>query len=152
MSEVQDAWIERVLGVRLAASRTGYVVRLASAMIEWNQMRVTVGQELRRLQEAILDAHEGEDDFDEIEDNVTVIDDVLAALDDRLIDKLDDLRGARDDIEKAKIAQEARRVLDGCRAYLASDPLINDIDDNGYVPLAIRPLIASTLERVAAAI
>ena len=46
-------------------------------MIEWNKMRSAVGQEVRNLQAAILSAHQGEDDYDEIEDNVSVVEEIV---------------------------------------------------------------------------
>ena len=160
LAALRKAWIERVLAIRIgdergvdtASGNESAVVRLAKAMIAWNEMRVQVGREVSKLQAAILEAHEGEDDYDDIDDNIGNLDDILEHLDDRLIDKLNDMRAATSEAEKAKLLQEARGVLQGYRAYLASDPLVNDIDDNGYIKLEVKPLIASTLESVAAAL
>jgi hypothetical protein len=154
----QRAWVSRVLGFEFAAAGTsstsrraegdGAVVRMAQAMLTWSSTRSYVGQELQKLEAAILAAHRDDEDFDDIEDGVENVEVILDKLDGRLLDKLDELRGSTDAAAKAKISQEARGIVRDYQAYVASDPLMNDIDDNGYLPLDIRSKVQDALNGV----
>lgn len=159
-TDAQLEWVARVLSFSPgseARSSTdsrpqGAAVRLAQGMILWNTTRSHIGQQLKALQDAILAATTNEPDFDEIKTNIGSLEQILEVLDDRLSDKLNALRGTEDAQQKAKLSQEARAIVAEYQTYAAQDPLMNDIDDNGFVPLDIRARVSTTLVQVLAAI
>jgi hypothetical protein len=179
MAEGQDtraAWVQRVLGVGMpappgavagqaqgaspaattapppAGGGEGAVVRLGKGMLVWNSTRSYVAQQIKVLQDAIIAQSTDEPDFNEIKASLVKLEVLLEVLDDRLIGKMDALRGTTDPAAKAKLAEEARDIVREYQAYVASDPLVNEIDDNGFLPLDIRPKVTASLQAVLATI
>jgi hypothetical protein len=127
----------------------GAAVRLAKGLLLWNGTRSFVKQELTKLEAAIVAQSIGEADADAIRDNVGSLSDaVLDALDDRLTDRLNALRGTADPAEKRAISGEAREIVAGYQRFVAESELMNDLDDNGVLPLAIRPRLTTVLDAV----
>jgi hypothetical protein len=148
-------WVERVLGYRFAprASRPdGAAVRLAVGMVEWNQTRSYVNQQIKRLQSAIASEMRDEPDIGDITANLGNLEDLLEVLDDSLGVKLGELRGTMDVAKKAVLSQEAKGIVARFQKYVAEDGLMNEIDDNGFIPLDIKPRVAAALDSVLATI
>jgi hypothetical protein len=153
-TQAQSEWIARVLGVGLTDASAGpdpggAAVRLAKGMILWNQTRSYVSQQIKRLQDAILAQAENEPDYEDIAGNIGNLEDVLEVLDDRLTDKLNALRDTTDPTQKQALSEQARDVVLEYQSAIEANELINDIDDNGFVPLDIKPRVAATLDEVA---
>jgi hypothetical protein len=158
----QDAWVARVLGVRLgarapAAGRTetadaktpgGAAVRVAKGLLLWNATRSRLEQQLKQLQQAILDQSKDEADYDDIKANVGAVEVVLERLDDRLSAKLDQLKATTDAGEKVRLSEEARQVVTDYQGYVASDPLMQDLDDNGFIPMDSKAKIEAALAAI----
>lgn len=130
------------------AGGDGAVVRVAKGLLLWNATRGYVDQQVKKLQQAILEQSENEDDFDDIKANLGNLDEVLERLDDRLTVKLDQLRGTTDPQAKAQITAEARQVVTEYQQYVATDELMADIDDNGFIPLDVKAKVTAALEGV----
>ena len=131
-----------------SAPTDGAAVRVAKGLLVWNSTRSYVGQQVKTLQQAILDQSNGEPDFDEIRDNVGRIDELLELLDDRLSEKLDALRGATDPGEKSALTDQARQIVIEYQSLVAEDPLMADIDDNGFIPLDVKAKVTAALDAV----
>ena len=126
----------------------GAAVRVAKGLLLWNGTRTHVDQQLKKLTAAIIADSEDEPDFEAIKANAGAVHVILDRLDDRLSEKLDALRGTTDPAAKVAITREARDIAIGYQAYVANDPLMNDIDDNGFIPLDIRPRLTATLDAI----
>lgn len=123
-------------------------VRLAKGLLVWNQTRSYVGQQIAKLQAAILTGMKDEPDFEDIKANIGNLEELLETLDDSLSDQLSLLRGAADPAKKAVLSDEARAIVARFQKYVAEDDLMNDIDDNGFIPLDIKPKVTAALAAV----
>jgi hypothetical protein len=127
----------------------GAAVRLAKGLLLWNGTRSYVKQELTKLEAAIIAQSANEADADEIKQRVGEVSDaILDTLDDRLTDKLNELRGTTDLAEKRAISEDARQIVASYQQFIAEDDLMKDIDDNGVLPLDIRPRLTTVLHAV----
>jgi hypothetical protein len=148
-------WVERVLGYRFADSPSrpdGAAVRLAHGLLEWNQTRGYVSQQITRLQQAIASEMRDEPDIADITANLGNLGELLEVLDDSLGVKLGELHGTADPTKKAALSQEAKGIVARFQKYVAEDGLMNEIDDNGFIPLDIKPRVAAALTSVLATI
>ncbi len=154
MSASLDArreWVERVLAYRFPSVQgrpNGAAVRLAKSLLLWNNTRSHVSQQIKTLQQAIRTQAADEPDFDDIDANLGNLEELLEVLDDRLTAKLNELRATSDPEEKRKLTAEARSIVTGYQKYVAEDGLVNDIDDNGFVPLDIKAKVTESLHAV----
>jgi hypothetical protein len=148
-SEEQRGWVQRVLGLGMGQSEQaaieGAAVRLAKGMLLWNQTRGYVAEQIKALQSAILKQTAGEPDFAEIRDNLGSLEEILEVLDDRLTLKLNEMRASTDAAAKRQLSVEARVIVAQYQAYVEEDELMNDIDQNGFIPLDIKPKVTATL-------
>jgi hypothetical protein len=148
-SEEQRGWVQRVLGLGMGQSEQaaieGAAVRLAKGMLLWNQTRGYVAEQIKALQSAILKQTAGEPDFAEIRDNLGNLEEILEVLDDRLTLKLNEMRASTDTAAKRQLSAEARVIVAQYQAYVEEDELMNDIDQNGFIPLDIKPKVTATL-------
>ncbi len=162
-ASVRREWIERVLSVQFAAPSVtgqsiqsgaqgqapkGAVVRLAQALLEWNNTRSYVGQQVKALQDTILEATSAQPEFDTIKANIGNLEALLETLDDSLTAKLNELRSADEGAAKTKLSNEARDIVAKFQKFTADDPLMNAIDDNGFLPLDIKPRVVASLDEV----
>jgi hypothetical protein len=158
MSGNQDPrreWVQRVLGYRFEPPRggpEGAAIRVAKGLLLWNNTRSHVARQIKVLQQAIRTQAAGEPDFSEIDASLGNLDELLEKLDDRLTVKLGELRATSDLTAKQKLSDEARDIVADYQKYVAEDGLVNEIDDNGFVPLDIKPTVDATLRAVLATI
>jgi hypothetical protein len=134
-------------GAASGPTDSGAAVRVAKGLLVWNSTRTYVGQQIKKLEQAIIAQSVGEPDFDEIKANLGELDVVLEKLDDQLSNKLDELRGAQPEA-KAALSEAARTVVTDYQAFIANDPLMQDIDDNGFIPLDINAKVTAALDAV----
>ena len=127
-------------------------IRLAEALITWNRARLYVGQQVTVLQREIVAQTQDEDDAAEIASNVGMLDRLMDVLDDSLSDKLSEIRAAADPAQKAALANQAKSIVASFQQRVASDRLINIIDDNGFIPMDIKPTVTAALADVMASI
>ena len=127
-------------------------IRLAEALITWNRARSYVGQQVTVLQREIVAQTQDEDDAEEIASNVGMLDRLMDVLDDSLSDKLSEIRAAADPAQKAALSNQAKSIVASFQQRVASDRLINIIDDNGFIPMDIKPTVTAALADVMASI
>jgi len=149
----QLAWVQRVLGCTLLQPPVeqrseGPGIRLAKGLMIWNSTRSYVANRVADLQTAILLESQDEPDYPEIVDNIGKLDAVLEGLDDSLSEALGELQAASDPDKKASLSETARQIVLRFQKFSATDALINDIDDNGFLPLDIKPRIDQALATV----
>jgi hypothetical protein len=152
-TEAQRAWVERVLGFDFgSAARSEPRVGVANtafmkARLEWDATRKRVQGELQKLEQAVLAECAEELDFDVIKSNSKLLYTVLDHLDTQLIDKLDEALNA-DGEARLQAAKQARGIIGSYLDYVARDELLRDVDDNGFVDIAIAASVTQTLQTI----
>jgi hypothetical protein len=148
----QKAWVVRVLGVPFPGIAAGGTrteapgIRLAKGLLLWNETRGFVARQIDTLQQAIIKDMQDDPDYDEILAGLSNLDVVMEHLDDRLTQKLGEMQTESDPGEKNKLTMQARGIVTDMQAYVASDSLMAEIDDNGFVPLTIKSRVEQTLK------
>lgn len=132
-----------------ASAKAVSQVAFTQSRLAWDQTRKFVQGELRKLESAILAESTEEEDYDAIQNGSKQLYEVLDVLDERLIDKLDEALNADGDARRA-LHGEAREIIDDYLDYVNTDPLMQDIDDSGFVALQIRSTLTSRLQKMAA--
>lgn len=145
---LRNDWVKRVLGVSPNGTppdpQAG--VRLTRALMTWNAARMQVGQQIDRLQKAILAASSQEAEYPDILAHIGNLDAVMDRLDDSLSAKLSELRTTPDPAAKAALAEQARKKVRALQSYVATDELLADIDgNNGFLALDIKASLSRAL-------
>jgi len=153
-------WVERVLGVRFSDAAPDMAkateptrpqsasTRLHQGLLVWNNTRSYVGQQITKLQQAIVADMRDEPDIKDIVANISTLEEPIDKLDDSLSDKLSALRATTDPAEQAALSNDARAIVALFQKYVAEDGLMNEIDDNGFIPLDIKPKVTAALAAV----
>jgi hypothetical protein len=131
------------------AAATGAKVVFQQTRLAWDSTRKQVQAELRKLEEAILAQSQDQPDLQVIAEGTKNLYKILDHLDERLIDKLDDALSAASPDERNGFHQEARKIVDEYLDYLKGEELFDDIDDNGFVPVAIASTLNASLGTMA---
>ena len=128
------------------APRPGSLVAYRKAMLAWRDARLQARAELAKLEVAILDQYEQDEDFPELLDTVGRVYDILASgnLDGRLLDTLDDALNASGP-ERIKLQQECQRLVKDYLRILDSNELVAAIDHNPFVSIKVRGPLAKAL-------
>jgi hypothetical protein len=133
----------------LPAAATGVsLVALQKARLDWDTTRKAVRQELKQLEQAILEACSEEPDFAEIKANTKNLYVMLDTLDNRLGDTLDEALNAEPPEVRAAKQTEAVKIAEDYLEYVHDDDLLNDIDDNGITRVRIRTRLMATLHEI----
>lgn len=121
-------------------------VAFAKSRLAWIAARKKMEGEIEKLRGEIVAAFEDDGEGPELDklyrDRVAP---VLQTLDDSLADKLDEAANAADPAQHQKLVEEAKGIIKGYSDFLASEPLIADLDDNPFVPLSIKATMTATL-------
>lgn len=127
-------------------------VAYGKARLAWLQARTVARNEIDRLAKKILEDCRGEADFAEIEAGCENLYDILDELDQRLADELDAALNAVSEGERQHLHAQARNTLDEYRAHLDRDELLNEIDDNAFVPVKVRQTMGAALTAIGKAL
>ncbi|MBQ0946238.1 hypothetical protein KAK07_23060 [Ideonella sp. 4Y16] len=148
--------VEAWLGTA-AASAGGGLVALQQSRLALDGLRQRVSDQLDALEQAVIEqvrAHnadaDNEDEFDEAELTAGLrrLHTLLDRLDTRLIDKLDEALSASG-ADRQQRHREAQAIVTEYRSFVGSDPLIAQIDANGFLDTAIRREAEQTLTQLA---
>ena len=82
----------------------------------------------------------------------TTVEPSLAQLNTTLSDKLDELDKATEANAHAKLLGEVRQIISTFQQHAASDPVISQLDNNPFVPVAIGKTITATLSALSSAL
>jgi hypothetical protein len=130
----------------------GAKVTYAKSRLAWLAARKKVESDINTLEAEIVATYEDEGVGQELASAYTSwVGPVLSALDDRLADALDAAANAADAEEREKLVADAKKLIAEYTAFL-NDPRIAELDDNPFLPLAIRSTVGGTLSTLAKAI
>lgn len=120
--------------------------------LAWVATRAKVQAELKKLEAAILDRYKGQTVRPAVAKSVRQLDRVLRVFDESLNDKLDGALNASDPAEKQRWHAEARAEIERYQRFLATDPLVQELDGNPFMPVTVRSTLDKTLSTLAAKI
>jgi hypothetical protein len=136
-----------------AAAAKPAAPHITKARVAWVATRQKVEKDLGGLHDAFASAFKGHDkEADLVKAFRSRVDTVLDTLDEKLSHKLDDLNNATDSAQRAKLVQEAQRILGDYEKHVASDQTIAALDSNPFVPLSIQKTMNATLAALSKAI
>lgn len=158
--------LEKLLGVPLPGSAspapatpgTGAPPKLATTVVYnqsrlvWTATRGGIQSELKKLEQEILDSYRGQPIEGEVRQAVRKLDRVLDLFDESLIANLDKVAESTDVAAKERWHGEARSTIARYQKFLATDPLVKELDGNPFVPLTVQAKLTSTLATLAAKI
>jgi hypothetical protein len=121
------------------------MVAFTRTRLAWDGTRKKVQEELRKLEREILARCQAFPDAVSIAEGAKTLYNILDYLDERLIDKLDEALNATTPQERIRLHDEARNIVQEYRDYVNSEALFEDIDDNGFVPVAITSTLNASL-------
>lgn len=120
--------------------------------LAWVATRSKVKAELDKLEKSILAHYQGNEVLPNVVRSVRKLDSVLEMFDESLTDQLDKALNATDAAEKARCHDEARQVIARYQGYLASDPFVQELDGNPFIPISVRSTLDTTLKTLASKI
>jgi hypothetical protein len=134
-----------------AAPAAPGAVAYAKSRLAWLAARKKIETDIEKLRGEILAAYPAEAG-DLGQRYTTRVGPVMAALDESLADKLDEATNATDPAQRTKLVLEARDIITRYQQFVAGESLLGDLDDNPFVPLAIRQTMTATLTALAASV
>ena len=157
-TSAQDQWVTRVLGIdpeglqARAGVPTVSPVRLAKAALIWRSKWTTADRQLQALADAVTDAIHDDEDVDPqcyatVEARLRRVTGITAELNLDLADELDDLMNASPEQRAAPIAR-LRKQLDSYAGYLSSDPMIDLLEDNEFLPVSVKADLLEAVSQV----
>lgn len=120
--------------------------------LAWGATRKKIQGELQKLEKAILDAYKSHAVLPEVAKGVRKLDQVLAVFDESLNDALDAALNAADPAVKQRHHDEARDIIAKYQRFLKSDAMVQELDANPFVPIAVQSTLTSTLAVLASKI
>jgi hypothetical protein len=118
----------------------------------WLATRKKLQDDLQKLHDNIAATYKDHIALSEIESSYrTRIAPVLATLNDELAEKLEELAGAAPDAHD-KILADTKAVITRYQTFLGGEPLLAELDDNPFVPLALRDTVGKTLAAITATV
>ena len=145
--------LRRALGeamdaAKLKASGPGPVA-YAKSRLAWLAARKKMESDIDALRVKIVETFKDDAIAPQIETNYrSKVAPVLAKLDATLADKLDEATNATDPAARAKLVAEAKSKMAFYASYLATEPLLKDLDENPFLPLTIRATIGGTIQQL----
>lgn len=133
-----------------AAKAEGTKVSYAKARLAWDQARKKMRQELEKLEATILAESKDEPDFAEIKAKAEALYDPHRVLDTRLLDALDSAGNAEEPALRAERVDDALDIIDEYLEFIESNPLLQNVDNNPFVPVAVTSALTRTLADIQA--
>jgi len=120
---------------------------LQKSRTAWVAARKRIEDEIGKLHQAMTKHYDGEGfaaDLDKVFQ--AKVEPILTSLDQSLATKLDEVGKNTDPGQHQKLVGEAQQIIGKYESFLASDPLIPQLDQNPFVPLQIQKTLTATLE------
>jgi hypothetical protein len=129
------------------------LVALGKARLEWVQVRDTAVQDIRRLKDAIqVEFKDDREQASQLTSALAMLDEKVDRLDDRLHEELDAVLNAEDSAREPLI-RAARSTLGDLLAFLATDPVMAEIDDNEVIAgMRVRAPLEAQLDAISTAL
>jgi hypothetical protein len=171
-----DDYLKAVLGIDVARHRSGgarppsaapatpnasvsakaggqNIAAFAKARVAWMATRKKIEGDIGKLHGSFNSAFQGHPMGPDLGAAFKArADKVLETLDEALAHKLDEVTRNTDPTQHAKLAQEARQIIQRYEATIADDSTIAALDTNPFTPLAIRKTLTATLSTLSKAI
>lgn len=134
------------------------LVELQKSRLAWDSLRKSVRGQLEKLEQSIIAdvrAHNAdesaEDEFEEgeVTGAVKKLYTILGEYDQQLLDKLDQALNAKTDEQRQSHHQEAAGIIKQYQSFVAGDPMLAIIDENGFTKSTIRTEVIGTLSELA---
>jgi hypothetical protein len=129
---------------KVAAARGTNVV-FQQTRLAWDATRKTIQAEVKKLEDSILASCKDDEEVGIDAVDLTQLSSILEKLDSRLIDKLDEALNAQDPAERQRVHLQAKGIVSEYMAFVNDSPLMADIDDSGFTPVAVRKTALSAL-------
>jgi hypothetical protein len=150
--EQLERLVENASASDLASGRAGSKpapgVDYRISLLNWENAKKKVRSELQKLETAILTDFANEPKFTEIKNSLKKLEDVLAGFDERLRDELDEALNAQP-AARPDLHKQALAILDEYLNYVKTDPFIDAVDSNPFVPVSVRDPLEKTLNGIA---
>jgi hypothetical protein len=162
-SQSQREWVARVLDVSLAGPPTNGAthaaispVQLGKSILLWRGVIAKTATDLANLRGKIMtamhdDADMQADDYAKVEGNFYLLDAVTDRLNESLADELTDLQNAPLDKRASPIATVQARLKEYI-TFAESDPTLDMLADNEYLPLTTKAELLQTLRAIEATV
>jgi len=121
------------------------IVALQNSRLHWVQIRQSLRGEQQKLERAILETCKEEPDIGQITTGSKSLYDMLEVLDESLLDALDDALNADTPHKRTASHKEAREITQEYTDYLNREPLLGDIDSNGFTDVKVRASLTESL-------
>jgi hypothetical protein len=132
-------------GIPKVAGATGTNVVFQQTRLAWDATRKTIQAEVKKLEDSILASCKEDEEVGIDGVDLTSLSSILERLDSRLIDKLDEALNAQDPAERQRVHLQAKNIVTEYMAFVNDSPLMADIDDSGFTPVAVRKTALSAL-------
>ena len=120
---------------------------LQKSRTAWVAARKRVEDEIGKLQQAMTKHYDGGGFAAELDKVFQAkVEPILTSLDQSLATKLDEVGKNTDPGQHQKLVGEAQQIIGKYESFIASDPLIPQLDQNPFVPLQIQKTLTATLE------
>nr|WP_316640505.1 hypothetical protein [uncultured Roseateles sp.] len=120
--------------------------------LAWGATRKKIQGELQKLEKAILEAYKDHTVLPDVAKGVRKLDQVLEVFDESLNDALDAALNSADPEVKQRHHDEARSIIAKYQGFLKSDAMVQELDANPFVPIAVQSTLSSTLAVLASKI
>jgi hypothetical protein len=115
----------------------------------WVSARRKVGTELNKLEAAIVQTYADPALVAEVKRSVRKLDRVLEMFDEQIADSLSAAARSQDVDSTLRLHAQAREAIARYQGYLENDPLVQELDDNPFAPVAVRSTLSMTLNTLA---
>jgi hypothetical protein len=135
------------------AAPTPEAVAVAKSRQAWLAVHRKVATDIETLRRSILEEYQDTALVAQLDQRFgEVVAPVLTHLDAALATALDEIGTARDAGERVRLVERAHELMRGYESYVASEPLLADLDSNPFVPMAIAKTVTATLRTLAVAV
>jgi hypothetical protein len=139
---------EALAGAPAATSAAGPGIDYTISLLNWVKAKKQVRVELDKLEAAILKEFADEPKLPIIKSSLKKLEQVLGGFDESLRDKLDEATKAPRE-ELPQLHKEALGILDEYQDYVDTDPFIEALETNPFLPISVREPLDRTLSEIA---
>lgn len=120
----------------------------AEARLNWGRTRATMAAELKKLQNAIVTACDGDDELQAVADGVSELTEYLVRLDERLEDKLDQIVNSEPGPTRDNLKREARQLLSEYETELSNEFFEVVDSENGFANVSVASTAKTALAEI----
>jgi hypothetical protein len=134
------------------ASAAG-AVAYAKSRLAWIAARKKVEAEFEKLVNSVAEQYAPDKDDHIVRQRLrSRLGPLIATFDESLADKLDEATNEADPARRQELVAEARAIISRYEAYIASEPLFDEMDANPFAPTAVKKTMMQTLQALSSAV